>query len=126
MMFVGDVQELGVDVAFAFENRWIIFPLLLVMSWSSWIVTANPFEAFVVTLSCCPSSLWVCGEIVPNGSVVDVSLPVVVALFKSVVDVARGETVNVNVVAIAAVTLTPFTMAIRVSAEFDDALTRMI
>jgi len=54
---------------------------------------------------------------VPNGKLDDVSFPVVVALFPSVVVVARDETVKVKVVATAAVTFTPFTMAILVSAE---------
>jgi len=81
------------------------------------MVTANPFDAFVVTFNCCPSSLWVFGAIVPKGRVDEVSLPVVVALFPSVVEVASGETVKVKVVATAAVTFTPFTIAILVSAE---------
>src|SRR5665213_3884198 len=115
MMFVGDVHGLGVEVAFALENKWMVFPLLLTISWSSWTVTANPFEALVVTFSCCPSSLCVFGLIVPNGNVVDDDVPVVVALLRSVVDVANVETVKVKVVATAAVTFTPFTIATRVS-----------
>ena len=59
------------------------------------------------------------GVIVPNGRVVEVEGPVVVALLPNVVEVARVETVKVKVVSIAAVTLTPFTIATRVSAEFN-------
>ena len=69
----------------------------------------------MVTFSCCPSSLCVFGLIVPKGKVVDDEVPVVVALLRRVVEVASVETVKVNVVATAAVTLTPFTIAIRVS-----------
>jgi hypothetical protein len=54
---------------------------------------------------------------VPNGNVVELSVPVVVALLPNVVEVESGETVKVNVVAIAAVTFTPFTTTTRVSAE---------
>jgi len=54
----------------------------------------------------------------------EVSLPVVVALFPSVVEVASGETVKVKVVATAAVTFTPFTITTRVSALFEPAAIR--
>jgi hypothetical protein len=59
----------------------------------------------------------VAGAIVPNGRLEEVSVPVVVALFPSVVEVESGEIVKVKVVAMAAVTLTPFMIAILVSAE---------